>query len=337
MPTATLCSFCAPLTVHFPRRAGHRKYRTTLSQMPKRIALTPARASATTDAIVDFVSSKLAEKQDVKIYSAGSSGWALMNVVRTPNGKSYFIKSSRDPSPDMFTGEAEGLRALHHTNTVIIPKVYHVGKLSSGLGSFIVMDNLDFGHIVSMEDLGTKVAQMHLADPLHEEARNGKFGFAVDNTIGGTHQPNDWTDDWIKFFARYRLQHQLSLANDRDLSYLGKKLISILPEFFRGITVKPSVLHGDLWSGNYNSVKEGPVLFDPATYYGHHEAEFGMSWCAGLSASFWDKYHELIPKEPGFETRKELYMLYHYLNHFNLFGGSYYGICISIMRKLTKS
>ena len=260
-----------------------------------------------------------------------------MNVVRTPDGKSFFVKSSRKTSTDMFLGEAEGLKALRHTNSLVVPEVYHAGKLPQGLGSFIVMEYLDFEHIVNMADLGTKLAEMHLAEPLDPQAKSGKFGFGMDNTIGGTAQPNDWTEDWVQFFGKHRLQHQLSLANDRDLSLLGKKLLAKLPEFFEGVEVKPSILHGDLWSGNYAGCAKGPLIFDPAVYYGHHEAEFGMSWCAGFSAAFWRAYHKVIPKAPGFEERKELYQLYHYLNHFNLFGGSYYQICIGIMSKLTNT
>ena len=94
------------------------------------------------------------------------------------------------------------------------------------------------------------------------------------------------------------------------------------------------MLHGDLWSGNVAAVGGEPCIFDPASYYGHHEAEFGMSWCAGFSGDFWDAYHALIPKAPGFEERQQLYLLYHYLNHYNLFGSGYYGQCESILRRL---
>lgn len=92
---------------------------------------------------------------------------------------------------------------------------------------------------------------------------------------------------------------------------------------FDGLEVRPSILHGDLWSGNIGSVNGKPSVFDPASYWGHHEAEWGMSWCAGFGADFWDGYRSLIPKDPGFEDRKPLYDAYHQLNHYNLFGGFY--------------
>lgn len=158
----------------------------------------------------------------------------------------------------------------------------------------------------------------------------------MDNTIGGTPQPNGWLSDWVEFFRERRLRHQLELAGDEKLMQLGNKLMDNLECFFEGVTVKPSVLHGDLWSGNIASVEGVPSIFDPAVYYGHHEAEFGMSWCAGFSGSFWKAYHDVIPRAPGFEERKKIYMLYHYLNHYNLFGFGYYGECESLLNQLTR-
>lgn len=158
----------------------------------------------------------------------------------------------------------------------------------------------------------------------------------MDNTIGGTPQPNGWLSDWVEFFRERRLRHQLELAGDEKLMQLGNKLMDNLECFFEGVIVRPSVLHGDLWSGNIASVEGLPSIFDPAVYYGHHEAEFGMSWCAGLSGSFWKAYHDVIPRAPGFEERKKIYMLYHYLNHYNLFGFGYYGECESLLNQLTR-
>jgi protein-ribulosamine 3-kinase len=116
---------------------------------------------------------------------------------------------------------------------------------------------------------------------------------------------------------------------------LGNKLCDKLDEYFVDVgDIKPSILHGDLWSGNYNAVDGTPVLFDPATYYGHHEADFGMSWCAGFSSAFWESYHAVIPQAPGFAERKDIYQLYHYLNHYNLFSGGYRAMALGILNRL---
>jgi protein-ribulosamine 3-kinase len=100
--------------------------------------------------------------------------------------------------------------------------------------------------------------------------------------------------------------------------------------------VTPSVLHGDLWSGNMATANGRPAVFDPAVYYGHSEAEFGMSWCASFGQAFYNAYFEVLPKSPGFEERRNLYLVYHYLNHYNLFGSSYLTESERLLRRLQK-
>lgn len=90
--------------------------------------------------------------------------------------------------------------------------------------------------------------------------------------------------NWVEFFRERRLRHQLKIAGDGRLNELGEELCEHLELFFEGLEIRPSVLHGDLWSGNYAAVDGKAAIFDPATYYGHHEAEFGMSWCASKSS-----------------------------------------------------
>jgi len=167
-------------------------------------------------------------------------------------------------------------------------------------------------------------------------ARAPQFGFPVDNTIGGTPQLNGWSDSWPDFYRDRRLLPQLRLAADPALSAAAQPVLDNLPLLFRDYgpggslegRLAPSALHGDLWSGNYGAAREGgqggtlvPAVFDPAAYYGHSEAEFGMQWCGGFAPEFWAAYFALRPRAPGFDARSALYELYHYLNHLNLFGG----------------
>lgn len=257
-----------------------------------------------------------------------------MHKAATTDGTRLFIKVSRGDE-SMFAGEAEGLSAMGATRTLRVPRVMHYGGLESGKGAFIVMEDVLFEGVFDQAELGRGLAEMHLAPPAAPEAAAGKFGFTVDNTIGGTAQPNGWMDDWVEFFRERRLRHQVLLTGDDELYRVGGQVCDKMHEFFVGCgEVRPSVLHGDLWSGNVNGVDGSPIVYDPATYYGHHEAEFGMAWCAGFSPAFWEAYHEVIPKAPGFKERHDLYTAYHALNHFNLFGGGYKAMALACLSRL---
>ncbi|KAK7373555.1 hypothetical protein VNO80_06969 [Phaseolus coccineus] len=112
----------------------------------------------------------------------------------------------------------------------------------------------------------------------------------------------------------------------------GQRPVKSMGRLFANVVIEPCLLHGDLWSGNISSNRNGePVILDPACYYGHSEAEFGMSWCAGFEGSVYDSYFKVMPKQPGFEERRDLYMLYHCLNHYNLFGSGYRSSAMSII------
>lgn len=243
----------------------------------------------------------------------------------------FFVKTNRSIGPSMFEGEALGLDAMYKTGTIRVPKPFKVGPLPTG-GSYIIMEFIEFGASRGNQSvLGRKLAEMHKA------AKSDKgFGFDVDNTIGSTPQINTWLSDWIKFYGEHRLGYQLSLARqqygDSTIYQKGQRLIEKMAPLFDDIVIEPCLLHGDLWSGNISSDKNGePVILDPACYYGHNEAEFGMSWCAGFGGSFYNSYFQVMPKQPGFEKRRDIYLLYHYLNHYNLFGSGYRSSSMSII------
>mmetsp|Transcript_15296 Transcript_15296/g.38916 ORF Transcript_15296/g.38916 Transcript_15296/m.38916 type:complete len:260 (+) Transcript_15296:2287-3066(+) len=257
-----------------------------------------------------------------------------MFTLRT--GKKLFVKLSPKTDNDVFLGEFAGLKAMGDTKTILVPQALHHDNLKGPrAGSWIAMEHIDMAGSVNQERLGTQLAQMHLAEPTRLEEGKGQFGFEVDNTIGSTPQINDWTEDWVEFLRDKRLWPQIKRTNDVTFMRMGETVLSNrLDSFFADVKVKPSVLHGDLWSGNVASNQKGePVIFDPACYHGHHEAEFGMSWSANFTGAFYGAYHDVIPKEPGFDERLDLYTLYHYLNHFNIFGGSYYSSCERLLKK----
>lgn len=320
-----------------PRESQPRK-RKALSGHGKRVAQSRRKLMATiaTDEIEKAIA-QVGLGSVTSITRAGSSEWSVMHRAITDSGQRLFIKVSRE-HVSMFEGETKGLSAMFNTHTIRVPKVFHYGALSQIQGSFIVMEALELLPVFSQVELGRQLAHMHLADPVLPEAKEGKFGFSLDNTIGSTPQPNGWMSDWVSFFRDRRLRHQLLLTGDSQLLEKGSRLCLRLEELFYDVTdtIQPSLLHGDLWSGNISGLEGEPVIFDPACYYGHHEAEFGMSWCASFSSGFWAGYREVIPRAPGFEARHKLYQLYHYLNHYNLFGGGYYGMADLLMNDLLK-
>ncbi|GBG63632.1 hypothetical protein CBR_g38943 [Chara braunii] len=291
-----------------------------------------AMASAESDPVRHWITTEGGATQITRIWPIG--GGCINDASRydTDVGP-FFVKINRNEGPSMFAAEQAGLEAMHNTGTIRVPRPYKVGPLPRR-GSYIIMEYIQFGASNrSQAVLGEQLAEMHL-----KGSTDRGFGFHMDNTIGSTPQHNPWTKDWVEFFRVHRLGFQLSLAqqqyNDQDIYVKGQRLLEKLPEIFSGVHVQPVLLHGDLWSGNISADVDGnPVILDPACYYGHSEAEFGMSWCASFSPSFYNAYFKVIPKQPGFETRVELYKLYHYLNHYNLFGSGYRSSCMSIIKQ----
>ncbi|CAB4064087.1 FN3KRP [Lepeophtheirus salmonis] len=168
-----------------------------------------------------------------------------------------------------------------------------------------------------------------------------KFGFHCQTCCGILPQKNEWNPDWISFYTS-KLQEQMDRIkveqDDEEVEELWLKCKDKIPNLFAGITIKPSLIHGDMWSGNVKQLDDGtPVMYDAACFYGHHEYDLGIAGMfGGFSMSFYDSYHEIIPKEPGFEKRHSLYQLFHYLNHWNHFGDGYRHGSISLMEKLYK-
>ena len=289
------------------------------------------------DDIARFISER--ENCDIASQkSSGSSQWASFRTYETADGsRKFFVKLSRKDDA-MFRGEKAGLDALRRAGSpdMMIPTVYYAGGVPDGCrdgNSMIVMEYLNFGARGDQEEFGLALAKMHNTeiDGVQE------FGFEVNNTIGETPQKNiPMMKDWETFWVESRLLPQLKMTRDSELQRLGDEVIEKrVPEMFKGLEIKPSILHGDLWSGNIGTVDGKPSIFDPAVYYGHHEADFGMSWCAGFSPAFYEAYWSVIKKdEGGFEERKVMYQLYHILNHYNMFGGGYRSQAMGMLKQL---
>lgn len=251
-------------------------------------------------------------------------------VLGGKDGRRFFVKFNDVRHADMFAAEAEGLAQLDAAGAIRVPRPIAHGI--SGEWAYLALEWLDLGGRGSGVELGRCLAGLH-------RTTGERFGWHRDNTIGSTHQPNAPGSDWIAFLAERRLGYQLRLAErngaTRKLAVDGERLISNLDAFFPGYRPVPSLLHGDLWGGNYGYAGGQPVLFDPAVYFGDREADLAMTELfGGFPADFQAAYRESWPLDAGYGTRKTLYNLYHVLNHFNLFGGGYAGQAQTMIERL---
>jgi fructosamine-3-kinase len=232
----------------------------------------------------------------------------------------FFVKLNRAALLPMFDAEKAGLDAIRQSRTLRVPEVLMTGL--EGDYAFIVMEFIELGGRLDADRFAVALAAMH-------NSFNDRFGFHVDNTIGSTAQVNTFNKDWVDFWRRHRLGFQLDLVRqnglDARLIDAGHRLAEKLDGFFSTYQPRPSLLHGDLWSGNQGSDAEGnPVIYDPACYYGDHEADLAMMELFGHPGErFFAAYTEAFPIDSGYSLRRELYNLYHILNHALLFGGAY--------------
>lgn len=262
--------------------------------------------------------------QPFELAASNFAGGGCINRAQTLDGRDgrrVFVKLNDAARADMFAAEAEGLAELAASGAIRVPRPICHGVTDGQ--AFLALEHLNLGSRGSGAHLGRRLAALHR----HTAPR---FGWRRDNTIGATPQDNTQADVWIDFYRRRRLGIQLELAAQRGIGgrlvEKGERLLARLDDFFPGYQPVASLLHGDLWGGNYGYTQGEPVLFDPAVYYGDREADLAMTELfGGFPADFYAAYREAWPLDPGYATRRALYNLYHVLNHYNLFGGGYAG------------
>lgn len=280
------------------------------------------------------IKSEIEEKTGIKIKSVSSlSGGCISNAYKITDekGENYFLKSNSSPK-DLFIKEAHGLSELKKAGAIRVPEVI----LSTD--NFLLTEFISQGNYSKKfyEDFGRRFAGLH-------NYKGEKFGFYEDNCIGSNPQiniPNDKEgNNWTEFYFNKRILYQYKLAERNGLAtnelqngiaWLEKNIEKII-----GNSAElPSLLHGDLWSGNYIVDEKGDAcLIDPAVYYGHREADLAMTKLfGGFSNEFYSSYSEAHHLEDGCEYREKIYKLYHVLNHLNLFGRSYYSQAISLIK-----
>ena len=259
-----------------------------------------------------------------------SEAWRL----ETTDGP-LFLKVGNANSFDMFDAEACGLRELEKANAIRVPKVLAVTDYSDGALLALEWLNLGAPSIDTPRLLGQQLAALH-------RCTQTRYGWFRDNTIGLTPQTNSRVDSWPVFYREQRLEYQLGLASENgfhgELQAAGEKLLDNIDSFFVDYVPDASLLHGDLWGGNWSAVEGQPVIFDPAVYFGDRETDLAMTRLfGGFSREFYEAYDDSWPLNNGSERRVALYELYHVLNHLNLFGGGYLGRAVALVNSLASS
>jgi len=290
------------------------------------------------DKIAGHISATTGETFSLDNRHSVSGGCINQGYSISSSSRAYFAKINQASQIAMFEAEALGLQQMRATQTIRVPEPICWG--TEGNSAYIVLEWLDLGSRggeTAWEEMGRKLAAMHKYTPLNppllrggEEPNStllrGVFGWDINNTIGSTVQINNWTANWAEFWAEHRIGYQLKLARRRGGHFpQGERLLKVIPELLAGYEPQPSLVHGDLWGGNAGVTSAGePVIFDPAAYFGDREVDIAMTELfGGFPAEFYRGYNQVWPLDLGYEKRKTLYNLYHILNHFNLFGGSY--------------
>lgn len=242
--------------------------------------------------------------------------------ITAGDGRPLFIKRGDAAAAEGFAAEADALAELAAPGGPRVPQPITYGV--AGGQAYLVTEHVELQHrVADAGAFGAALAQLHAK-------RADRFGWHRDNSIGPTPQPNGWLGDWAEFWRERRLAPQLGLAETDGharLAERGWRLAEAVAALLADHRPEPSLLHGDLWAGNYGGDAQGrAVLFDPASYYGDREADLAMTELfGGFPDVFYRGYQATWPLAPGYGTRKELYNLYHLLNHAHLFGGGYTG------------
>lgn len=244
-----------------------------------------------------------------------------------------FVKQADAGRLSMLEAERDGLLELRAAAAILVPEPLALG--SCDRAAFLALEWIDFGPVTppTEERLGEQLAFQH-------RCQADRYGLGRDNTIGSTPQPNAWMVDWVGFLRERRIGFQLELAarngHGGRLQERGARLLEVIDVFFATYRPAPSLLHGDLWGGNRGVDSSGqPVIYDPAVYYGDREADIAMTRLfGGFGPRFHSAYVATWPLDQAAGTRRDLYNLYHVLNHLNLFGGSYRAQAESMIDRL---
>ncbi len=296
-----------------------------------------AEYASVTEAIQDLFGAdcRITGKRPV---SGGDANEAYLLTLS--DGTQVFLKENTIAHAAFFDAEAQGVSAIAQTDTIRTPGLYGRG-IDRGEGrSFLLMEYIrgarqipDFWEVFAGE-----LAAMHQAETKGYVV-GGNYGFLNDNFIGAGEQQNTPDGKWIGFYTVSRLEPQFRKASGYFGAEERKRILRLLDHLEDHLTepAHPSLLHGDLWSGNFIVGNDGRAwLIDPAIYVGHAEADIAMTELfGGFSPRFYEAYRREGLLDEGYKDRRDLYNLYHLLNHLNLFGAGYYSPVMRIVTRYT--
>jgi fructosamine-3-kinase len=272
--------------------------------------------------IKEFLQHHLTDVNSIDLITVGGGSINDTYRVTINHNQTFFLKSNSSTAfPGLFDKEKSGLEFLRKQNCLQVPSVISHEKDDNF--QFLLLEWIEGGikNESFWKKFGEQLAQLH-------HVTNNEFGFGEDNYMGSLPQSNSYSHNWIDFFIDYRLRPQIALALQKKLlqkkhtdsfEILFGKLGSILNE------EKPSLIHGDLWAGNFMCTEQSlPVLIDPAVYFGHRNMDLAMTTLfGGFDQVFYDSYHYHFPLPANYREQWEICNLYPLLIHLNLFGEGY--------------
>jgi protein-ribulosamine 3-kinase len=279
------------------------------------------------------------ELDDVRPVGGGCISEAVrVSVVGGERTKRIlFVKRNEESFVDNFRCERDGLVRLSQPGVIGVPEPLAVG-VAEGSAWLVTQWIEQAGRDREFfPRFGSSLAELHRA------TLGTEIGLVRDNYLGSARQLNTMGNDWAEFVVERRIGFQIRWARDQgvasdSLTRDCERIMARLDRILSGRDDATSLLHGDLWSGNYLCAADGrPFLIDPAVYHGCREAEFGMLRLFGsCPADFYEAYHDTFPLPGGWQHRVSVYVLYHLLNHLNLFGSGYLGQCQSVAAEILR-
>lgn len=233
--------------------------------------------------------------------------------------RDIFVKcNSREMLP-IFAAEADQLALLARSQTVRVPEVYGVG--SDRDHSFLLLEYIP---LKALDAHNAYLLGQQLS-ALHQWSEQLQFGLDFDNELATLPQPNAWQKRWSTFFAEQRIGWQLQLAAEKGMNFGNiEDITAMVATRLHNHQPQPALLHGDLWPHNCGLSPDGPVIFDPACYWGDRECDLAMlPLYPNVPSNIYDGYQSSTPLADDFIHRQPIYQLYYLLNRSNLFGGQH--------------